>query len=135
MDTEEISAIIKRASALRMPKLGEDGKREWIEKLMDYLSETAVARAELLEAREVVELTLHTSDDRWAKLEGWHAIAGHKPTVAQIEEAKRTVDEELWTTRREAKRVLGLIDTQVKRLGGMSDDEIASRLYTLASGG
>lgn len=135
METEEIRTIIQRASALRMPGLPEGGKREWVESLMDYLQQTAVARAELLEAREAVELTLSTLDDRWAKLEGWHAIAGHKPTQPQIEEAKRQVDEELWTARREAKRVLGVIDAQVKRLGGMSDDEIASRLYTLVSGG
>jgi hypothetical protein len=132
---QEIDDIIERASKLRIPlRDPEKSVKEWVDELIDYLPQTAVARGDLLQAREAVELGANLLDDTWANIEGWQAVAGHKPTRDQVEDAKRTINPDTWAGRREARRVLGLIDRQVGRLGGLSDDEVVSRLYSLLSG-
>ncbi len=135
MTLDEIRDVLDRAAAMRMPQRHpDDGRAKFIDDLTDYILKCAEMRGELIEARTAMELSVELLEDKWARIEGWQALAGAKPTQAAIEEAKRSIDPETWQGIRDGKRLIERLTVQVKRLTGMADDEAASRVYTLLTG-
>lgn len=130
---QEIRRVLHDAAGLRMP--GRDpgqGRGEWIEALQDYLLETAQHRAELEEARLLMQETLRTLEHKWATMRGYEVGAGRNlKTQADHDRAKEFADPGTAGARREAKFLVDRLSEQIERLGGMSDDQVVSRIYSM----
>jgi hypothetical protein len=128
---EEVRRVLHRAADLRMPGRDPDkGRAEWIGELQDYLHETAVARGDLETCRLLMHETLRTLDGQWAGMEGY-AIGKTLKTGADHDRAKREKEPGLAAARKEAKFLVDRLSEQIERLGGMSDDQIVSRIYSM----
>lgn len=115
-----------------MPARTDEGRGPWIEALQDYLLDTATARAELEEARLLMHETLRTLDNQWAEMRGYQVGAGRNlKTQADHDRAKEFANPGLAGARREAKFLVARLSEQVERLGGMSDDQVVSRIYSM----
>lgn len=135
MTLDDIRDVLDRATKMRMPQRHPDDSRSlFIEHLTDYILKVAEMRGELLEARTHMELSVELLEDKWARVQGWQALAGARPSQAAIDDAKRQIDGETWQGIRDGKRMIERLTVQVKRLAGMADDEAASRVYTLLTG-
>jgi chromosome segregation ATPase len=122
---------------LRMPKLRDLGPSEKVDKLEDYLVDLAVARAELEEQRFYLQEALGQLLDQWDAIKGWEAHLGYdsRPTQEAVRRAKREIKPELHDAINELKRLVARLSEAIDRLGGMGDEQVASRLYTLITGG
>lgn len=128
---EEVRRVLHDAADLRMPARDpEKGRAAWIEDLQDYLHKTAVARAELETARLLMHETLRELDGRWERMTGYQV--GHSlKSRADHDRAKLQADPGLHDAKREAKFLVDRLSEQIERLGGMSDDQIVSRIYSM----
>jgi hypothetical protein len=121
------------AAQLRMPRLTrQQGTRERLDLLEDYMLETAWHRAELIEARLQVHEQLHTLKDSWDHLDGWQALKRTKTETA-VEDAKRQVNPKLYDGIKDAEWLIARLSEQVDRLD--REATICSRAYTFATGG
>lgn len=137
MTTDEIRKVIFRAAEMRMPRLREiDSRGQRIEALEDYLNDVAIALADLHEARLHAYAALEVLLDEWDDIEGWEQIVRSSSRITQedIRRAKKTLRRDLHDGIHAAKRLVARLDEQIARLGGMGEDKIVSRLYTLITG-
>lgn len=123
--SEDEGSALARAASLRFPRLKELAPRERVDALIDYISETAIARGDLEELR----LTSHIN------LREARAALSLTPTGVsgrQREDAKRASRPDL------AAQVDGaqwLVDRCKEQIGRLDRDyDAASRAYTLLSG-
>jgi hypothetical protein len=138
---DDARKVLAEAAKLRIPRrsdeaIKEGGTRVLVEKLEEYLLETAYWRGELEEAR------LHMYDARqllvqqWSELQGYEAAlpsgAARNPTRDQVIAAKRQMRPDLYSGMEEAKYLIDRLSDQIRRL--KDDDAATSRAYTLATG-
>jgi hypothetical protein len=128
---EEVRRVLHDAADLRMPARDpEQGRAQWIEALQDYLLDTARMRGDLESARLLMHETLRTLDSRWETMTGYQV--GHNlKSRADHDRAKLQANPGLHDARREAKFLVDRLSEQIERLGGMSDDQIVSRIYSM----
>lgn len=119
-----------------MPKLRSLEPGDKVSQLEDYLVDLAVARGDLEEARLHLHAALNPMLDEWDRIIGWEAHLGYSSRTTQedVRRAKREIRPELHDAINEAKRLAARIGEQIVRLGGMGDEQVASRLYTLITG-
>lgn len=134
MTYEEVIDRLAEIAELRMPDWPEDvAASVKIEGLEDHLLETARARGILEAARIQLENAYEEIDDRWRDLAGYEPYLRGKPkTQAEIDEAKRHADKDLFTERRLCQKLLRQVGNQTRRLE--KDDAAASRCYTMLTG-
>lgn len=110
---------------------------EKIDLLETYLLLTAEKRQEATEARLYMQASLKLLRDRWRDLKGWEQHMNGTPiktaTGPQIDRAKRCVDGDLADSLDKAEWLERRLHEQIKRL--QHDDDVASRVYTLVTGG
>lgn len=139
MTLEEIRGVLHTAAAVRMPRLTpEMGSRERVEALEDYLNLTAVTRGDLEEARLYAQSALHQLMLEWDAIVGWEAHLRRRRTDVpqhEVHAAKREIRPDLAEGIREAKWLVARLAEQIDRLSHMGDDQVASRIYTLITGG
>lgn len=132
MQVEEIRTILSEAMLLRFPRWDpETHAREKVEKLEDYLGQTAFHRGELESAlywaREAEKLLL----EKWDTIVGWEVHRDRK-TNEGVDDAKRRIDPETWAGLDEVRRLMYDIGRQIKRLE--KDFDAVSRDYTFVTG-
>jgi hypothetical protein len=137
MTVEEIRQRLYDAAKLRMPKRDPDAALGYnIEQIEDYLTETAIWRGELEEARLYAKDALDDLLDQWGHLDpaGYepHLATGVRRTQAAVDRAKALAEPGLHTGIREARRLVDRLTDQIKRLE--LDDKAASRRYTMMTG-
>jgi hypothetical protein len=141
---EECRAVLKRVSEVKMPNLRErpgdlpTGVQfsAWrIEQLESYLLLTAEVRQEAHLAKLIVQEALDQLQDQWADIEGWEIelATNSKKTAAEVLEAKRRTNPDLYSSIQTGKRLVDRLGDQIKRLE--KDDGVSSRAYTLLTGG
>jgi hypothetical protein len=136
MTPDQIRETLHRVAAMRMPRLERDhGLNQQIESLQEYLVETAIARADLEEAHLYAYNAQNLLIDQWDALAGWeiHLPEKNGHTKAAREEAKALLEPDLAEGLRDAKRLLQCLARQIVRLE--MDERVASRTYTLLTGG
>jgi hypothetical protein len=156
MDVEQIENALYAIAKVKIPpelRIGEepdavdvargDNERrplpphKKIELLEDYLLLTAEKRQEATEARLYMQASLKVLRDRWRDLPEWqkhlNGTPVEKATGPQIDRAKRCVDADLADSIEKAEWLERRLGEQIKRL--QHDDDVASRVYTLITGG
>jgi hypothetical protein len=145
MELEEIEKTLYRVAKLRMPNFKMDPDdpmavpavpHEKIEGLESYLLDAAVGRGDAHEARLFAYGAHRTLREEWDHLEGWEIQFGAKAATAtqpQVKEAKRQLRPDLFDAIEKADWLVRRLTEQVKRLE--KDEEVASRVYTLITGG
>lgn len=122
-----------RAAELRFPKYDpEQAPGQKIMALEEYISQTAIGRAELLTAQDWLLEARKALRDQWDAIEGHTAQLKKDATQAQVDAAKRRIKPEVYDGLDAAKEMLGSIERQVRRLE--KDYDAASRTYTLITG-
>lgn len=110
---------------------------EKIELLEDFLLLSAEKRQEATEARLYMQRSLKLLGDQWRDLKGWQQHMNGTPlakaTGPQIDRAKRCVNPDLADSIKHGEWLERRLTEQIKRL--QHDDEVASRVYTLITGG
>lgn len=141
------SEMLDRVVAVRIPEKirrgtgeGEDRvplpSRQKIEELESYLLLTAEARQLAESARLAVHRFLFDARIEADGMQGWEmhlGVAASKATAPQIEAAKKKANPRLVADIAEADFLVKRLTEQIKRLE--HDDEVASRVYTLITGG
>lgn len=159
MDVEMIENVLYDVAKVKLPpelRIGvpadpvdvaagfaDDNKRrplppdKKIEILEDYLLLTAEKRQEATEARLYMQASLKLLRDKWRDLTGWEQHMNGTPiakaTGPQIDRAKRCVDADLHDSIQRGEWLERRLGEQIKRL--QHDDDVASRVYTLITGG
>lgn len=136
MTVDEARQVVYAAARLRLPRLKDlGGTQARVAALEDYLVETAIHRGELEEARLHLQDALGELLEQWDMIEGWQQLtpALSKRTQDDIRRAKRTCRPDLHEGIRVAKNVIARLCEQIRRLE--KDDDAASRLYTMVTGG
>lgn len=136
MTLDEIRTVVEDCARMRMPKLRSLEPGDKVSQLEDYLVELAIARGQLEEARMYLHAALDPLLDQWDNIKGWEAHVGYSTRTTQddIRRAKKEIRPDLHDSINEAKRLGARIGEQIVRLGGMGDEQVASRLYTLITG-
>lgn len=124
----EVDSTLARAAALRFPNLTELHGREKVERLVDYITETAIARGELEELRLETHISLLDLQKRWLAID----VPANK-TQAQADAARRLRNPVLAEQVETARWLIARCTEQISRLGG-TDYDAASRAYTLLGG-
>ena len=144
MTDDEARNVLYEAAKLRMPRfLGRRDEfqnaiqvtpREKIAELEDFLLATARWRSFLEEARLYMKQAHRDLQRKWDHMTGWepHRRKGEK-SVASVEDAKRAKDPDLYDSIQTADALVRDLSDQIRRLE--HDDEVASRAYTLVTGG
>lgn len=137
MDTETMYARLKTAMPLRCPLFNPNvGGREKVEKLEDYLAQTAYHRAELEEALYWAWEAEKVLRVKWDEIEGWQNLLPSrdraKPTERQKTWAKGQVDPATFGALDRLKTLIAGLERQIKRLE--LDDKNTSRRYSLLTG-
>lgn len=136
MDLDQIRTVLYAAARLRMPRRDPHAALSFnVEQVEDYLTETAIHRGELEEARLYAKDGLDVLTDQWADVEGWeiHVPKGARATLAGVDRAKAIQAPELANGMNTARRLIDRLTDQIKRLE--IDDKAASRRYTMMTGG
>lgn len=138
MTIEQIREALYAAARLRMPRRDPEAALGWnIEQIEDYLTDTAIHRGALEEARLYAKDALDALLDQWLALDpdGYTPFlpSGSRRTQAAVERAKGLAEPELAGGIREARRLVDRLTDQIKRLE--IDDKAASRRYTMMTGG
>lgn len=134
MELAEIRQKLYDAAKLRLPSFEEGmSASERVDKLEDYLLETARVRGDLEEARLYAHGALGNLKDQWNAIEGWEMqLRKGERTQAAITEAKRKCRPDTYAAIEEAKWLIDRLTEQIKRFGGtMGDDAVVSRAYTM----
>lgn len=128
------------AAQLRMPRWDPAsplGPHEKIEKLEKYLLECSFWRGELEEAELFVSAAVHELRVKWEMMDGYEGMLGRvdadKATGPQHRRAKMLHDPDLFRGISDGKHLLERIARQIRRLE--KDEDVASRAYTLLTGG
>lgn len=135
MTLEEIREALGRSARLRMTRFDERmSAQDRVDALEDHLNATAVARAELEEARMYAAGVAHKLGDEWDRIQGWEThLRRSQPTQEDVRRAKREIRPDLHDAIREARFLVARLSEQIHRLE--QDDTVASRLYTIITGG
>ncbi len=140
MTVDEIKATLATASKLRMPRWDPTsplGAQDKIEKLEEHLVNCSYHRAELEEADLHLSSAVHRLRVEWETLEGYEAGLGKvdpdKATGPQHQRAKRLHRPDLFTEISDGKHLLDRVARQIRRLE--HDEDVASRAYTMITGG
>lgn len=137
MTTDEIENVLTEAAKLKMPRFGyRDNKtspREKIERLEEYLLDTARWRGHLEQARLHAKDAVRELERKWDHLAGWepNRRQGEK-SVQSIEDAKKLTNPDLFDSIKTGRELVKKLGDQIRRLE--HDDEVASRAYTLIVG-
>jgi hypothetical protein len=136
---EEIRQMLHDGAALRMPRFSPDStSRERVEALEEYLNLTAVTRGDLEEARLYAQGVVLDLGRQWDAIEGWEPHLRRRradATQADIAAAKSEINPGLHGALTEARWLVARLGEQIDRLSHMGDDQVASRIYTLITGG
>jgi hypothetical protein len=135
MTAEAIKQTLYDAARLRMPRRDRDATLGFnIEQIEDYLTETAIARGELEEARLYAKDAMDKLVDDWADIDpdGYEPFLNGKRTIAAVDRAKALAEPEIHVGIKEARRLVDRLTDQIKRLE--LDDRAASRRYTMITG-
>lgn len=103
---------------------------EYIGTLQDYMVETAVARGDLEECRFHAHEALRLLRDEWRDLRGYE-MGQRLKTQADHDRAKAAARPDVAGGMNAAKWYVDRLTEQIERLGGMSDDEVVSRVYSM----
>lgn len=130
VETGATESILGRAAALRFPNLRDLAPRERIDALIDYITDTAIARGELEELRLEAHVRLRDARERLAAVT---VTASRSASKVAVEELRRQAAPKLAHEVDSARWVVERCTEQIMRLGG-TDYDAASRTYTLLSG-
>lgn len=140
MTLEDAKEKLGLAAQLRTPRWDPSsprGPQEKIDMLEQYLLDCSFWRGELEEAELYVSAGLHELRLKWEMMEGYESMLGQvdpdKATGPQHLRAKRLHDPDLFRNISDGKHLLERIGRQIRRLE--KDQEVASRAYTLLTGG
>lgn len=126
-DDAGTTSILGRAVSLRFPDIREKRGRECVDALVDFITETAIVRAEVEELRMRGHVQLLDARKRLARVGG---------PVARTKQATDEMRRGMWPDIAEEidhwRWVIDRCVEQINRLG--SDYDAASRAYTLVSG-
>jgi hypothetical protein len=130
---DEAREVLFRNARLRFPNSKGLATGQKIDALEDYITASAIARAELEEARlhmnEAVGLLLN----EWDEIVGWEVIvASSRPTQDDIRRAKKQLRPELADGIEQGRRLIARLTEQIHRLE--QDEKMASRQYTFITG-
>lgn len=134
MDLVQIREAHRAAMGVRFPQRDpNEPPQAKITALEDYLTVTAIQRAELESARFWAREAEVRLEDEWDAVEGWEALRDRKRDTDQaIVDAKRRIKPDLYTGLRDVRRLIQDIDRQIKRLE--KDFDAVSRDYSLITG-
>jgi hypothetical protein len=137
MTVEEIRTALYAAAKLRMPRRDPDAALGFnIEQIEDYLTDTAIHRGALEEARLYAKDALDDLATAWGQLDPARYepyLDGTRRTQAAVDRAKAHAEPDMAAGIREARRLVDRLTDQIKRLE--LDDRAASRRYTMMTGG
>lgn len=138
---DEIRGVLDEALVMRPPRRKdepEQGTKEFVSRLEDYLLESAYARANLEEARHYLALTLEHLRTELAEMTGYEALLPRKPqeriTEADRNRAKAVARPDLVGAGKDAKLLLESVNRQLQR-AEFEAQWVISRAYTMISGG
>lgn len=147
---EECRKIVHRVARLRLPDLRREVEPEEVEplfgegavpppiaaqkviRLEGFMVESAISRGDAEEAALYMQEAVKALEDQWDQIEGWETLKKGDSQKAAVE-AKRQLRPELYDGIREGKWLADKLKTQARRLE--RDEETASRIYTMATGG
>lgn len=138
MTPAEIREALHRAARIRPTRFHKDMTLQArVDAVEDYLNLTAVARADLEQARLAAASAVHELTDQWDRIEGWelhlrNGRLGDRTTQEEIRRAKREIRPDLHDAIREARFLVARLSEQIRRFE--QDDAAASRLYTIVAG-
>lgn len=134
MDLPEIRSVLYSAARLRMPRRDPDAALGYnIEQIEDYLTDTAIHRGALEEARLYAADALDGLVDQLAEVEGWEVyMAKGAKSMAAEDRARALAAPRTAAGIREARRLIDRLSKQIARLE--IDDKAASRRYTMMTG-
>ena len=140
MTLEEIHRTLYEAAKLKMPTFrtrngdGPIPPRTKIAALEDYLLQTARWRGHLEQGRLQAQDAVRELQRKWDHMAGWedYRRKGEK-SVASVEDAKRQKDPGLYDSIKSGEFLVKRLSDQIRRLE--HDDDVASRVYTLITGG
>lgn len=136
MNVDEVRKALFAVATIRFPNLTElDGNTAKVSALEDYLTLTAISRGQLEEARLWMHEALRTVMEQWDDIEGWEVQApSHaRRTQDDIRRAKKVCRPDLYSGITNGKHLIARLSDQIRRLE--KDDEVASRQYTIITGG
>lgn len=126
-----LSEAHKTSAALRVPLFKPDTPRsERVNQLEDYMLLSAYWLGECHSERLESYQELGRLEEQWGEVTTWDL--GSRVTQAQVEEAKRNVDPECWTSMKRARWRVDRLSEEIERLD--RDATKVSRAYTLITG-
>lgn len=131
-DAYELSPAHKLASDLRVPLFKADtGRQEKIGQLEDYMLLSAYYLGEVQAERLAAHQALAVALEEWAEVTTWET--GGRKTDKGVEDAKRQMAPETWTTITRTRWRVERLSEEIERLD--RDATKVSRAYTLITGG
>jgi hypothetical protein len=139
MTLDEIIQMLEHAvENVRYPKVDPNSNPAFrVQKLDEYITETAVTRAELERALYwIFEVQAHL-EEQWSGIQGWEPLLpnGKRPkdaTQEDIKQAKRQVMPDVYDGLRKCGHLRDSLGRQIRRLE--KDYDAASRSYSLLTG-
>jgi hypothetical protein len=131
---DDVRTLCFNAAKLKMPTFDSTySPGAKIEKIEDYLLNTAAMRSELEEARLYMHEATFKLKQQYKDMTGWEVHMGKMQTEEAVKRAKRIADTPLCQGIDEGEELIKRLSDQIRRLE--HDDEVASRAYTLITGG
>lgn len=146
MTVDEIREILGEAVTMRPPKFTPipDGEpsptdRQKIDRLQDYLLESAWMQSALEEALFYLLNVIARLKGEIDGLTGWEAVLPNKPagrlTQADVQSAKRIAAPEIYEAGAEAKQLVEAVKRQIEKFRWEAGQGPISRAYTMIVGG
>lgn len=130
-DGYELSEAHKTSAALRVPVFQPGTSRtERVSQLEDYMLLSAYWLGECHSERLEHYQALARLEEEWSGVTAWDL--GSRATQAQVDEAKRTVAPDVWTSMKRARWRVDRLTEEIERLD--RDATKVSRAYTLITG-
>jgi hypothetical protein len=131
-ETEGDTDALEMAIRLRLPVFPKNtAPRVKIDALEEYILVSAFWSGEMNEERHALNAHGATLQDQWDLLEGWEMLR-HGKTDESVNEAKRALRPDLWTSLQATRRRVRALAEEIDRLE--RDYVRASRIYTLITG-
>jgi len=130
----EVREALYQAAKLTFPRLRDLSPEAKVAAIEDHYVACAISRQALEEAALWMQDAVKRLEDAWDAIEGYRTLIppGDK-TQKGVVAAKRQIDPKTYEGIREGKWLVDKLKTQVRRLE--RDEEAASRLYTMMTGG
>lgn len=130
---DEARELLFRNARLRFPSSKGLATGEKIDALEDYITDVAIARGELEEARLHMHEALAALLTQWDEIVGWEVLLpSSRYTQEDVRRAKKQLRPDLGHGIEHARRLVARMSEQIHRLE--QDEKMASRQYTLITG-